>query len=217
MTARRSLSPDLKGECDAMLASMFAPELLAPGGIRRFSRAEYDRLVELGLFDEEHVELLRGMLVTMSPQGVEHAGLAAWFTERLIRALDASWDVRCGLPYAASDDSEPEPDLSVSRKGQTVFAHPSSAMLLVEVSNSSLAKDRGIKTPIYAEAGVPEYWIVDVTGDELRIEVHTDPQNGDYRRIEILRDGDVLRPTHVPIEIPVIEIPWKRDQGTRAK
>lgn len=81
-----------------------------------------------------------------------------------------------------------------------------------EVSNSSLTKDRRIKAPIYAEAGVPEYWIIDVTSDRLRVEVHTDPRDGDYRRVEILRDGDVLRPTRLPIEIPVIELPWKRDR-----
>lgn len=84
-------------------------------------------------------------------------------------------------------------------------------MLLIEVSDSSIRKDRRVKTSIYAEAGVPEYWIVNISKEELLIEVHTDPTPDGYRRVEVLRDGDVLRPTRLPgVEIPVIEIPWKR-------
>lgn len=184
-----------------MLVPMFDPELLAPATIRRFSRREYDELVEDGWFEGEPIELLRGVLVTMSPQGREHMNISAWLTKRLTIALGEPWDVRCGLPYAAGDDSEPEPDVSVSRAGTYLEGHPGAALLLVEVSNSSLVKD-------------PEYWIVDVTGEELRIEVHIDPRDGDYRRVEVLRDGDVLRPTQLPaIAIPVSEIPWKRDRG----
>jgi Uma2 family endonuclease len=194
-----------------MLSFMFDPELLAPEGIRKLSRGEYDRLVDLGWFAGEPIELLRGMLVTMSPQGLVHQNIGAWLTKRLILTLGEPWDVRAHSPYAASGDSEPEPDVSVSPAGDYISDHPSNAVLLIEVSNSSLKKDRGIKGPLYAEAGVPEYWIVDVSGDELRIEVHTDPRGGDYRHVEILRDGDVLRPSRLPgVEILVTEIPWQR-------
>ena len=194
-----------------MLLSMLDPELLAPEGIRKLSRLEYDRLVESGMFEDERIELLRGMLVTMSPQGVEHSGITAWFAQRLIRTLDETWDVRSHGPYAASEDSEPEPDVSVSRRSSSMLAHPSTSVLLIEVSDSSVQKDRRIKAPIYAEAKVPEYWIVDISTEALRVEVHTDPTPDGYRRVEILRDGDVLRPGRLTgIEIPVIEIPWKR-------
>jgi Uma2 family endonuclease len=83
--------------------------------------------------------------------------------------------------------------------------------LLVEVSDSSLRLDRRIKAPLYAETEVPEYWIVDVSGDELRIEVHTEPSADGYQRVEVLRDGDVLRPTHLPgVAIAVSDLPWTR-------
>ncbi|MBA2544646.1 MAG: Uma2 family endonuclease [Deltaproteobacteria bacterium] len=191
---------------------MFDPRELAPETIRVWSRHEYDRLVSLGMFAEERIELLRGMLVTMSPQGVAHSGITAWFAQWLIRHLDERWDVRSHSPYAAGDDSEPEPDVSVSpATNNPTEAHPSKAVLLIEISDSSLAKDRRIKAPIYAEAGVPEYWIVDISGDQLCVEVHTDPAPSGYRRVEILRDDDVLRPTQLlRIEIAVREIPWKR-------
>jgi Uma2 family endonuclease len=194
-----------------MLPSMFDPELLAPEAIRKLSRREYDKLVELGVFEDERVELLRGMLVTMSPQGREHSGITAWFGRRLTLALGDAWDVRQHSPYAASDDSEPEPDVSVSRLGASMLLHPSSAVLLIEISDSSIKKDRRIKAPIYAEANVPECWIVDISTVELRVEVHTDPTPSGYRRVEILRDGDVLRPSRLPgVELPVSDIPWKR-------
>ncbi|MGE3543008.1 MAG: Uma2 family endonuclease [Kofleriaceae bacterium] len=190
---------------------MFDPELLTPDAIRRLSRREYDQLVALGVFEDERVELLRGMLVTMSPQGGPHATISSWLVQRLVRLLDDSHDVRGHCPYAASDDSEPEPDISVSRRVPGMLEHPTSSLLVIEVAESSIKKDRRIKSSIYGEATVPEYWIVDISGDELSVDVHTGPTSRGYRHVETLRDGDVLRPTRLGgIEIPVIEIPWTR-------
>ena len=124
--------------------------------------------------------------------------------------------MRHGPRYASStrkDDanSEPEPDVSVARRSPGALAHPEAALLLIEVSESSIRKDRQLKAPIYGEARVPEYWIVDISGDELVVHVHTRPTNDGYRQIEIVRDGDLLRPTTLAgIEIAVADIPWKR-------
>lgn len=193
-----------------MLDHMFDPRDLSPERVRPLSRVEYDKLVGLGMFDDERVELLRGALVTMSPQGERHSLISQWIAEQLTLALHASFKVFSHSPFAASDDSEPEPDIQVAPRANT-FAHPSSSLLLVEISDSSLRKDRRLKAPIYAEAGVPEYWIVDVSGDELVIEVHTDPTPTGYRRVELFRDGDVLKPIELPaIAIAVRDIPWPR-------
>ncbi len=164
------------------------------------------------MFTDERVELLRGFLVTMSPQGIDHSAITHWLAKRLTFALGEAWDVRTHSPYVAGDDSEPEPDISIESAAADLLAgHPANAALLIEVSSSSLAYDRRIKAPIYAQANVPEYWIVDVSGAELSIEVHTDATPQGYRRVEIVRDGDVLRPARLPeIEIAVREIPWKR-------
>jgi Uma2 family endonuclease len=191
---------------------MFSPDEIAPQGIRPISRGEYDRLVELGMFIDERLELLRGMLVTMSPQGEDHAGLTFWLAKRLTLALGEQWEVRSQLPYAATDDSEPEPDVSVSPASENPrFAHPSNAVLVIEVSDSSLRIDRRIKAPIYAGAGVPEYWIVDISSSELVVVVHTEPAPDGYRRVETLRANDVLRPAKLPgIEIPVSDFPAGR-------
>ena len=191
-----------------MLQPLLDLDDIKPDGPRPLARREYDELVNLGVFDDEKIELLRGMLVTMSPQGSPHAQMVVWLNRRLIKALDDTWEVRPGLPYAASDDSELEPDLLVTVADPARPEHPSTALLLIEISNSSLRKDRKIKLPIYAEAGVPEYWIIDVSepGD-VSVAVYTKPAKDGYATLVTLRDGDMLRPLNVPIEIAVSDLP----------
>jgi len=194
-----------------MLDFMLDPDLLRPEAIRKLSRREYDKLVDLGVFEDERVELLRGVLVTMSPQGAPHSTISGWFAQQLSVLLGMEFDVRAHSPYAASDDSEPEPDVSVSRRVAIVLEHPAQPLLLIEVAESSMRKDTRIKAPIYAEASAPEYWIVDISGSELVIAVHSEPTPHGYRRVEMLRDGDVLRPAKLPgIEIAVRDVPWQR-------
>lgn len=191
---------------DSMVGSTFDTSLIEPERIRPLSRREYDRLVELDWFADERIELLRGMLVTMSPQKWPHAAAVAFLNEQLVLQLAGRYEVRPQLPFAADDSSEPEPDLAVARKDPTRREHPSEVLLLIEVAHSSLHIDRGLKRTIYAEAGVPEYWIVDV--NNATVEVHTTPANGRYTNVQTLRDGDVLRPTLLPeVSIRVADIP----------
>jgi len=182
-----------------MLEPVLDPDLVAPETIvpraRKLSRRAYDKLVARGAFEDQRLELLRGQLVTMSPQGDRHATITARLAQRLIRALDETYEVRTHSPFAASADSEPEPDISVSRARAGIY-HPTKALLLIEVSHSSLAKDRLIKTEIYAENGAPEYWVIDLRS--RRVFVHTEPRDGAYQSIETARRGDLLRPELLP-------------------
>jgi len=162
--------------------AMVDPRELEPERIRPLRRVEYDRLVELGVFDEdEKIELLRGALVAMSPQGADHGYVVERLTKLLIDALGDRGRLRPQAPFAASDVSEPEPDVAVYPPGGYVRAHPDNALLLVEIAHSSLRKDRGIKAEIYAEAEVPEYWVVDLVHG--RVEVRTEPRDGVYSRV----------------------------------
>lgn len=157
------------------------PKQLEPERIRPLRRVEYDRLVELGIFDEdEKIELLRGVLVAMSPQGADHGYVIERLTKLLIDALGDRGRLRPQTPFAASELSEPEPDLAVYPPAPYVRAHPDRALLVIEIAYSSLRKDRGIKAEIYAEAEVPEYWIVDLVHGA--VEVRTAPQDGHYGR-----------------------------------
>jgi Uma2 family endonuclease len=191
-----------------MLETVLDPDLVKPERIiprrRLLSRRAYDRLVARGVFDEERIELLRGQLVTMSPQGNAHSTVTARISQRLIRALDESYEVRSHSPFAATDDSEPEPDVSVSKR-RVGYYHPTKALLLIEVAESSLKKDRLVKASIYAENGAPEYWVVDVR--TTSVFVHTCPVDGMYESILQLRRKDVLRPLRLPgFELTVSEL-----------
>ena len=192
-----------------MLEPMVETDDIAPGGLRGLRRVEYDELVKLGSFDDERVELLRGQLVTMSPENWDHAEIGLWLFKRLVRTFgDDAFEMRHTSPFVANDDSEPEPDVFVGPSAPVGRgSHPAVALWLVEVSNTSIRKDRRIKRALYAEIGVPEYWIIDITRGAPIVEVYTHPQPGGYAVMTMHRDGDVVRPLHVPIDIAISEMP----------
>lgn len=150
--------------------------------VRPLRRSEYDRLVDEGVFDDERIELLEGMLVEMSPEGTEHAWIIQELTRCLARGLPEELRLRVAAPWAASDVSEPEPDCAVVPVGDYWVDHPSVALLLIEVSRSSRRKDLGLKARIYGAAGVPSYWVVDV--ERRVVHVHQEPTGDGYGRVE---------------------------------
>jgi Uma2 family endonuclease len=167
---------------------------------RLFSVAEYHRLVEAGvLCEDDHVELLEGVIVEVSPQSERHAQVIQRLTALLVRVAGDRFAVRPQLPLTLRD-SEPEPDLAVVRTedAASLDDHPTSALLVVETSSASLAHDRTVKGRIYARAGIPEYWIVNP--GERCIEVHRDPDPaaGRYRDISRLAADEALDSAAVP-------------------
>jgi Uma2 family endonuclease len=165
-----------------------------PKNIRGLRRVEYDAMVEAGILADQRVELLDGQLVAKVVTSPAHAGLATRLLEMLFPHLGREKSIRVNMPFAASDDSEPEPDLVVVPKGD-LAAHPDRAFLVIEVCKTSGHNDRIIKTRLYAEAGIPEYWIIDV--EEKMIEVHTQPRAGRYGAKRIVERG-----TLTPVELP---------------
>jgi Uma2 family endonuclease len=157
---------------------------------------EYESLVERGLLDDSRVELLLGTLVDMTPQGPLHASAVRFLAERFIRALPGSVQTRVQSPLALSDDSEPEPDIAVVPAGDYRESHPGRAVLVVEVSDTSLDKDRGVKTALYATAGIPEFWLVNLP--DRVVEVHRQPSAGRYSAIETARIGGTIAPAAFP-------------------
>jgi Uma2 family endonuclease len=169
---------------------------ILPDRVRPLRRDEYDRMVAVGLFADEKVELLRGVLVAMSPQDPRHAEPVQRLTHVLVKALGEAAAVRIQLPLALSHDSEPEPDVAIAPQGDYSSAHPALAFLVIEVAVASARKDRGLKAALYAEAGVPEYWVVDVPA--RLVEVHTEPASGAYTRLTPYRPGESIRPVAFP-------------------
>jgi Uma2 family endonuclease len=147
-------------------------------------------MAEAGCFEDERVELLYGVIVTMSPKGPPHDSAIQQLTRLLVKSLDDRATIRVQSSFAASDGSQPEPDVAIVPQGLYRDAHPTSAFLIIEVSDSSLVVDRGIKAQLYAESRVPEYWVVNVR--DAIIEVHTDIVRGAYTHVRPYRAGDSI-------------------------
>jgi Uma2 family endonuclease len=143
---------------------------------RRFTRLEYERLIDERIFrDDEHLELLDGLLVVREPQNSRQSAAVAALCAVLARAFGAGFHVRSQLPLALDDASEPEPDVVVVRGGawDYVAAHPSAPVLVMEIAEASLELDREHKSGLYARAGVADYWIINLP--EAVIEIYRQP------------------------------------------
>lgn len=159
--------------------------------IRPLRRVEYDRLVALGVFQDERIELLDGALYEMSPIGIPHNFAVQELNELLVMALHGRAKVRPQMSFAASELSEPEPDLTITPLVSWNSEQANQALLIIEVAESSLSIDRGRKRRLYANCGVPEYWIVNLP--ERCIEVYTRPEANGYTRIEKYEPGQAIR------------------------
>ena len=145
-------------------------------GTRRWTRLEYDRLVEAEILGpEDRIELLGGQMIVKEPQYSPHATAIQLVQRTLDRAFGPGWSVRAQLPIALAEDSEPEPDVCVVRGDPRDYrdAHPERPMLIVEVSLSRLGFDREHKGSLYARAGITDYWIVNLA--DRRVEIYREP------------------------------------------
>jgi Uma2 family endonuclease len=177
----------------------------APLTPHRFTRVEFDRLVDLGVFHGEALELVGGLLVVAEPQGSYHASAVGAVGDALRAILPPGWLVRVQMPVALDDQSEPEPDLAVVPGAWADYRadHPTRPALVVEVAETSLAFDRGEKASLYAHGGVRDYWIVNLVDRVL--EVFRDPEQDPtashgsrYRSIERLGLGGVVSLLEMP-------------------
>jgi Uma2 family endonuclease len=162
----------------------------------RFRVEEFERTFQ----GVPHVELLRGEVYQMSPIGPKHVHKVAQLDARLQETLRGKAVVLVQSPLRLSEDSEPEPDLMVLRppldRYREKLPAPEDVLLLVEVADTSLEFDREVKLPLYAEAGIPEVWLVNLK--ENLLEVYRDPRGGRYREIRLLSPEEEVSPTLLP-------------------
>jgi Uma2 family endonuclease len=185
-------------------------ELRAPEA-RRWTRAEYERLIDQGLFQpDERLELVNGEILAVTPQKSAHATAVRAIQEVLRVAFGAKADVRPQLPLALTPDSAPEPDVAVVAGSFRDYrdAHPTNALLIVEVADASLRFDRKTKGPLYAGAGIPEYWIVNLV-DRI-VEIYREPiETADgwhYRLVHRAAPGDSVTPLATEMVIAVTDV-----------
>ena len=162
--------------------------------------AEYHRLVNDGVLDDQPVELLKGEIVVVAPEGVPHASHSVRAGEYLMRLLGERAQVRPAKPITLTEtSSEPEPDLAVVRRSPREYGdhhpYPEDVLWLIEYATTSLSKDLDQKKRLYAEAGIPEYWVVNLR--DMTVLVFRDPGTGTYRSERILDDG-VIQPLALP-------------------
>ena len=172
----------------------------------RWKRIEYERLIECGFFQPgDPIELVGGQLIVAEPQGSAHFSAIRAVEEALRAAFGPGWDVRAQGPLALDEESEPEPDVAVVPGSFRDYlgGHPSRGVLVVEVSESSLALDREHKGSLYARAGIADYWIVNLVDGVL--EVYRMPSSNlaapfgwRYGSAEVLGRGDSVSPLALP-------------------
>jgi Uma2 family endonuclease len=182
----------------------------SPFTLRRWGRVEYDRLVSLGAFENDAIELIGGQLIVAEPKGSEHATAVGMAEDALRAALPSGWIVRDQVPVALDDESAPEPDIAIVRGSRADYrhAHPARPVLIIEVAESSLRFDRVTKGGLYARAGIEDYWIVNLVDRVL--EVYRNP-GADVTAVHGWRYLSIERftpPSAVtPLGVPAASIP----------
>ncbi|MCB0560788.1 MAG: Uma2 family endonuclease [Lewinellaceae bacterium] len=163
----------------------------------RFTVEEYHRMGEAGVLDEARVELIDGEIYNMSPINSPHSGTVKWLNRLLNRLLGDEFIISIQDPITLNSLSEPEPDVAILKMREDFYTdshpQPEDVLLLIEVADTSLEKDKRVKLPNYAQAGISEVWIMDI--NEQCIEVYTHPWEDTYRNKSTYLINEVMETT----------------------
>ena len=165
---------------------------------------DYHRMIKTGLLDDRQVELLAGEIVEMPPEGEPHAFFSRTVGQYLTHVLGDRALVSSAKPITLPNQSEPEPDLAIIQPlGREYLSHhpyPENIFWVIEYANTSLEKDATIKYHLYAEAGILEYWLVNLQRRELMI--YRQPSGREYGYKITLKEGEIS-----PLAFPDLKIP----------
>jgi Uma2 family endonuclease len=168
---------------------------------RRFTVDEYHQMAEAGILaEDDRIELIEGEIIEMSPIGPRHFAEVIRLNEIFVRMFGEAVQVSPQNPIVLSEDTEPEPDLTLLRRRPDYYASglPGSddVFLVVEVADTSLAYDRRVKMALYARSGIPEYWLIDLNSETVT--VYRDPGPEGYGTTRVARRGERLAPAAFP-------------------
>jgi Uma2 family endonuclease len=163
----------------------------------RWTCAEFHRFGDMGLFEGRHAMLLHGVIFEQGSMSPPHAITLGLVAEAIRSAFGIGWRIRSQSPLVLGLDLDPEPDFAVmAGTPRASSGHPTTADLVVEVADSSLAFDTNDKRLLYAKAGIREYWVVDING--RRLLVYRDPRSGDYAAHQTFGPTEAVSPTAAP-------------------
>lgn len=160
--------------------------------LARWTLTDYHDMINAGLFEGRHIELLNGLIVEMPPAGPEQADSSTLLMPQLWRVASGRYQVRAGKPISLPPNaSEPEPDIALVRDQsyRSAHPHPEDIFLVIEFSKTSLGKDTEDKRLVYAEAEIPEYWVVNLR--ENCVLVYREPSEGNYRLENKIFSGSI--------------------------
>jgi len=167
--------------------------------VKNWTRDEYYRMGDAGLFVDQRVELIDGEILMMSPMKAAHATAIGLATAAISAIFGDGYWVRVQLPLVLGDDSEPEPDIAVvAGSPRDYLEHPTTALLVIEISDTTLSFDRERKGELYAESGIQEYWIVNLVDGAVEVRRH--PSAGKYQTVETFDPTDSLSPLATPTD-----------------
>ena len=161
-----------------------SPLIPLPDFVWRLSVEQYHEMINAGILtDDDPVELLEGVLVTKMPKNPPHSLVTQLVRDILAQVVSSGWCVNVQEPVTLAK-SEPEPNVAVVRGERRQYANrhpgPEDTALIIEVADSSLSRDRGLKKRVYAGAGIPSYWVINLA--ERQIEVYSEPSGSDYQQ-----------------------------------
>ncbi len=168
---------------------------------RHFNVSEYYRMAAAGVLSaDDRVELIEGEIVELNPIGSRHAACVGRLTKLLERLAGDRTIVWVQNPVQINDRSEPLPDVALLRPRDDFYAQanpqPAAVFLIIEIADSSVEYDQDIKIPLYAEASIPEVWLVNLPKEA--IEIYTRPLEGEYREIRLVKRGESIAATAIP-------------------
>jgi Uma2 family endonuclease len=170
--------------------------------IARWTLVDYHHMAEAGLFEGRPIELLNGLIVEMPPEGPEHADSSTRLMPVLWSAAQGRYQVRAAKPISIPpSDSEPEPDIALvrDRSYQSAHPHPDDIFLIIEFSKTSLAKDTEDKPLVYAQAGIEDYWVVNLR--DRCVILYRNLAEGRYQSEQTVFSGEIS-----PLAFPDVSI-----------
>jgi Uma2 family endonuclease len=196
----RDFAVDSGGQLDYFGNDQFQGGVMAtPIPRRRFTVDEYYRMAETGILSpDERVELIEGEIIEMAAIGPRHAMCVDRIDEVMREKLGRTVHIRAQNPIRLSNITEPQPDITIARRADYSTHHPvgEDVFLAIEVSDSTLEKDRTLKQKAYANANIPEFWIVNLPEDV--VEVYRNPVGDAYQDIKRVSREDTISPHLLP-------------------